>query len=253
MSQNLINTTLIIIFLGIFKVLGVFIVFKYLFIWFQAYIFGPRISIFYIFKMGLRKIPPKIIVNALIMAHKAGLKNILLSDLENHHLAGGKITDVIKALIVANNANIPFDFKHALSLDLAGINVFDAVKTSINPKIIDYPSNNSFISTRAKDGVIIKIKVKITVKTILHKLAGSAQEETLLASISEAIMSSVSTFESHLIALESLQQISENALRKKINYPSCFEILSIDIYSLEIGEDISSKLKILNPEKNVTI
>ena len=166
---------------------------RYISLWFQALVSGTPISLLNIIGMSLRKIPPRIIVNAHINAYKAGLKQFNVADLETHYLAGGRVLDVVAALIAAEKANIPLDWKRATAIDLAGRDILDAVKTSVNPKVIDCPdrSRGDYITGVAKDGVQLKCRARVTVRTNIAQLVGGATEETIIARVGEGIIGAI--------------------------------------------------------------
>ena len=161
---------------------------KFLNLWFQAIVSGTRIPILNIVGMSLRKIPP-VIVNARITAYKAGLKDISVSDLETHYLAGGHVTEVVQALIAADKANIPLDWRRATAIDLAGRDLREAVQTSVYPKVIDCPSHGGYITGVSKDGIQINVRARVTVRTNIAQLVGGATEETIVARVGEGIVS----------------------------------------------------------------
>lgn len=218
---------------------------RYVALWFQAFVSGTPISLLSIVGMSLRKIPPRVIVNALINAHKAGLREIVSSDLETHYLAGGRVIDVVAALIAAQKANIPLDWKQATAIDLAGRDILDAVRTSVNPKVIDCPdrSRSDFITGVAKDGVQLKCRARVTVRTNIAQLVGGATEETIIARVGEGIIGAIGAAETHLVVLENPQLISKRVLEKGLDAQTAFEILSIDIADIVIGENIGAKLR----------
>jgi uncharacterized protein YqfA (UPF0365 family) len=218
---------------------------RFIGLWFQAFVSGTPIPLFNIIGMSLRKIPPRIIVNAHINAHKAGLKDINVADLETHYLAGGRIIDVVAALIAAQKANIPLDWKRATAIDLAGRDILDAVRTSVNPKVIDCPDRqrSDFITGVAKDGVQLHCRARVTVRTNIAQLVGGATEETIIARVGEGIISAIGAAETHLIVLENPQLISKRVLEKGLDAQTAFEILSIDIADVMIGENIGAKLR----------
>jgi uncharacterized protein YqfA (UPF0365 family) len=218
---------------------------RYIGLWFQAFVSGTPISLINIVGMSLRKIPPRVIVNAHINAHKAGLGDICVADLETHYLAGGRVIDVVAALIAAQKANIPLDWKRATAIDLAGRDILDAVRTSVNPKVIDCPdrSRSDFITGVAKDGVQLKCRARVTVRTNIAQLVGGATEETIIARVGEGIISAIGAAETHLVVLESPQLISKRVLDKGLDAQTAFEILSIDIADVMVGENIGAKLR----------
>lgn len=229
--------------LGIVVILLLSILGKFISLWFQAFVSGTPIPLFNIIGMSLRKIPPRIIVNARINSFKAGLKQITVSDLETHYLAGGHVTDVVTALIAADKANIPLDWRRATAIDLAGRNLRDAVQTSVNPKVIDCPSHGSYITGVAKDGIQINVRARVTVRTNIAQLVGGATEETIIARVGEGIVSAIGGSETHLNVLESPQRISKLVLEKGLDSSTAFLILSIDIVEMNLGENIGAKLR----------
>jgi len=226
---------------------------RFISLWFQAFVSGTPISLFNIIGMSLRKIPPKLIVNARINAFKAGLKTITVSDLETHYLAGGKVNDVVRSMIAADKANIPLDWRQATAIDLAGRDIFDAVRTSVNPKVIDCPGEGDFISAVAKDGVELKIKARVTVRTNILQLVGGATEETVIARVGEGIVNSIGGTDTHQEVLASPQRISQLVLDKGLDAQTAFEILSIDIADITIGENIGARLRADRAESDMRV
>lgn len=214
-------------------------------LWFQAFVSGTPISLFNIIGISMRKIPPRIIVNAHINAYKAGLRDITVDDLETHYLAGGRIIDVVAALIAAQKANITLDWKRATAIDLAGRDILEAVRTSVNPKVIDCPDNlrGDYVTGVAKDGVQLKCKARVTVRTNIAQLVGGATEETIIARVGEGIISAIGAADTHLVVLENPQLISKRVLEKGLDAQTAFEILSIDIADVVVGENIGAKLR----------
>lgn len=219
------------------------IMWKFLSLWFQAFVSGTRIPIMNIIGMSLRKIPPKVIVNARITAYKAGLKDVSVSDLETHFLAGGHITEVVQALIAADKANIPLDWRRATAIDLAGRDLREAVQTSVYPKVIDCPSHGGYITGVSKDGIQINVRARVTVRTNIAQLVGGATEETIIARVGEGIVSAIGGSDTHLQVLEAPQRISKVVLEKGLDSSTAFLILSIDIVEMNLGENIGAKLR----------
>ena len=245
----------LIILFGIIGLIFIFILGKYIKLWFQAFVSGTPISLFNIVGMSLRKIPPQIIVNARINSYKAGLKDISVSDLETHFLAGGRVLEVVRAMIAADKANIPLDWRQATAIDLAGRDILDAVRTSVNPKVIDCPSSdlNLSITAVAKDGVQLLCRARVTVRTNIKQLVGGATEETVIARVGEGIVNAIGASETHADVLEAPQMITELVLNKGLDAQTAFEILSIDIADISVGDNIGAKLKIdrANSDKQV--
>lgn len=239
------EVSFLLIVLAVLSFILVIILGRFISLWFQALVSGTPISLFNIVGMSLRKIPPRIIVNAHINAYKAGLKQFNVADLETHYLAGGRVLDVVAALIAAEKANIPLDWKRATAIDLAGRDILDAVRTSVNPKVIDCPdrSRGDYITGVAKDGVQLKCRARVTVRTNIAQLVGGATEETIIARVGEGIIGAIGAAETHLLVLENPQLISKRVLDKGLDAQTAFEILSIDIAEIAIGENIGAKLR----------
>lgn len=226
---------------------------RFLGLWFQAFVSGTPIPLFNIIGMSLRKIPPRIIVNARINLFKAGLKQISVADLETHFLAGGHITNVTEALIAADKANIPLDWRRATAIDLAGRDLKDAVQTSVNPRVIDCPSHGGYITGVAKDGIQLNCRARVTVRTNIAQLVGGATEETIIARVGEGIVSAIGGCDTYKQVLESPQRISKLVLEKGLDSSTAFQILSIDIVEINLGENIGAKLRADQAESDIRI
>ncbi len=237
------DTYFFIIFAAVLGLIVAFILGKFVALWFQAFVSGTRIPLFNIIGMSMRKIPPRVIVNARINLYKAGLKDITVEDLETHFLAGGHITEVVAAMIAAEKANIPLDWRRATAIDLAGRNIKEAVQTSVNPKVIDCPSHGGYITGVAKDGIQINVRARVTVRTNIAQLVGGATEETIIARVGEGIVSAIGGSETHLQVLEAPQRISKLVLEKGLDSSTAFMILSIDIVEMNLGENIGARLR----------
>ncbi|TAE19591.1 MAG: UPF0365 family protein [Bacteroidetes bacterium] len=208
-------------------------------LWITAQFSGIQISPLTLVSMRIRRVNPRLIVDSLIMSHKAGIK--LASDqLEAHFLAGGNVLQVVRALISADKANIALDFKQATAIDLAGRNVFEAVQTSVNPRVIETPP----VAAVAHDGIQLIVKARVTVKTNISKLVGGAGEATIIARVGEGIVTSIGSAKSHKEVIENPDTISKLVLSKGLDAGSAFEILSIDIADVDVGENIGAKLQI---------
>ena len=188
--------------------------------------------------MRLRKVPPSVIVNAMITSTKAGL-SVTTNEVETHYLAGGNVNNVVKAMISADKANIPLTFKMATAIDLAGRNVADAVQLSVNPRVIDTPP----VSAVAKNGIQLIVRARVTVRTNINQLVGGAGEETILARVGEGIVTTIGSAHDHKTVLENPDQISKTVLNKGLDAGTAFEILSIDIADIDVGENIGAKLQ----------
>ncbi|MBO8438194.1 MAG: flotillin-like protein FloA [Bacteroidetes bacterium] len=218
-------------------------------LWISARASGVKISVLQLFLMRIRKVPPQIIVRAMIEAHKAGLQNITRDDLEAHYLAGGHVERVVHALVSAAKANIDLGFKMATAIDLAGRDVFEAVQMSVNPKVIDTPP----VVAVAKDGIQLIAKARVTVRANIRQLVGGAGEDTVLARVGEGIVSSIGSSESHKTVLENPDSISKLVLKKGLDSGTAFEILSIDIADIDIGKNIGAALQMdqADADKNI--
>ena len=217
-------------------------------LWFQALVSGVRISLLQLVFMRWRKVPPSIIVGAMIEGWKAGLE-LNRDDLEAHFLAGGHVTQVVHALVSASKANIELPFQMATAIDLAGRDVLDAVQMSVNPKVIDTPA----VTAVAKDGIQLVSKARVTVRANIKQLVGGAGEETVLARVGEGIVSSIGSSSSHKAVLENPDSISRVVLEKGLDSGTAFEILSIDIADIDIGKNIGAVLQMdqANADKNI--
>ncbi len=217
-------------------------------LWISALASNTRVSIFSLFGMRLRRVSPQRIVMPLIRATKAGLK-LSANKLEAHYLAGGNIDAVINALIASERAGIELPFEKAAAIDLAGRDVLEAVKMSVNPKVIE----TSNVSAVAKDGIELLVKARVTVRANLERLVGGAGEATILARIGEGIVTTVGSADSHKEVLENPDEISKRILAKGLDSGSAFEILSIDIADIDIGRNIGAQLQSLQAEADKKI
>ena len=217
-------------------------------LWFQALVSGVRISLVQLIFMRWRKVPPSIIVRALIEGTKAGVA-LNRNELEAHFLAGGHVADVVHALVSADKANIDLPFSIATAIDLAGRNVLEAVQMSVNPKVIDTPP----VTAVAKDGIQLICKARVTVRANIKQLVGGAGEDTVLARVGEGCVSSIGSAASHKEVLENPDSISRVVLEKGLDAGTAFEILSIDIADIDIGKNIGAVLQMdqANADKNI--
>ena len=217
-------------------------------LWFSALVSGVRISLIQLFLMRFRKVPPGVIVRALIEGTKAGI-TLNRNDLEAHFLAGGHVSNVVHALVSASKANIPLSFNMATAIDLAGRDVFQAVQMSVNPKVINTPP----VTAVAKDGIQLIAKARVTVRANIKQLVGGAGEETVLARVGEGIVSSIGSSHSHKIVLENPDFISRVVLEKGLDAGTAFEILSIDNADIDIGKNIGAGLQLDQAEADKNI
>ncbi|MDF2511885.1 MAG: band 7 protein [Herbinix sp.] len=218
-------------------------------LWISSLAANVRVSIFNLVGMRLRRVLPSRIVLPLIKATKAGL-NVSVNQLEAHYLAGGNVDGVVNALIAAERADIiELPFEKAAAIDLAGRDVFDAVKMSVNPKVIETP----MVSAVAKDGIELLVKARVTVRANLERLVGGAGEQTILARIGEGIVTTVGSASSHKEVLENPDDISKRVLSKGLDSGTAFEILSIDIADVDVGRNIGAQLQTLQAEADKNI
>jgi uncharacterized protein YqfA (UPF0365 family) len=243
----MLGTVLIII--GIIVLFFILMYFVPIGIWFSALVSGVKISLLQLFLMRFRKVPPGTITRAMIEAHKAGLLFIKRDSLEAHYLAGGHVESVVHALVSADKANIDLTFKMATAIDLAGRDVHDAVRMSVNPKVINTPP----VSAVAKDGIQLICKARVTVRANIKQLVGGAGEETVLARVGEGIVSSIGSSQSHKSVLENPDSISRVVLEKGLDAGTAFEILSIDIADIDIGKNIGAYLQMDQAEADKNI
>lgn len=253
--MNVINTTIaqgteglgtIVLFIVIIILLIIIVVVVSFFkIWIRALASGARVTFMSLIGMKLRRVSPSVIVDARINATKAGI-NISIAELETHFLAGGNVHKVIRALIAADKANIELNFKTATAIDLAGRDVLDAVQTSVNPKVIDAPDpskGKATISAVAMDGIQLYAKARVTVRANIAQLVGGAKEETIIARVGEGIITTIGSAKTHNEVLENPDMISKRVLEKGLDSGTAFEILSIDIADIDVGENIGAKLQ----------
>ena len=233
------------------SIIGLWIIFYFIPVglWFSALISGVRISLLQLILMRWRKVPPSIIVRAMIVAYKAGLIQIKRDELEAHYLAGGHVQKVVHALVSANKANIELPFQMATAIDLAGRDVLEAVQMSVNPKVIDTPS----VTAVSKDGIQLIVKARVTVRANIKQLVGGAGEETVLARVGEGIVSSIGSANSHKAVLENPDSISKLVLDKGLDAGTAYEILSIDVADVDIGKNIGAQLQMDQAEADKNI
>lgn len=218
-------------------------------LWINAVVSGVHISLVQLFLMRIRKVPPTLIVNCMIEAHKAGLMEVKRDGLEAHYLAGGHIQRVVHALVSASKAGIDLSFQMATAIDLAGRDVFEAVQMSVNPRVIDTPP----VAAVAKDGIQLIAKARVTVRANIRQLVGGAGEDTILARVGEGIVSSIGSAESHKQVLENPDSISKLVLSKGLDDGTAFEILSIDIADIDVGKNIGAQLQMDQAEADKNI
>jgi len=218
---------------------------RYFSLWLRAYMSGAHVGLLNLIGMSLRRVSPSVIVDSRIMLTKAGIP--LETDLlETHYLAQGHVGRVCTALVAANKANIALTFQRAAAIDLAGRDVLDAVKTSVNPKVIDCPDptkGRQTIDAVAKDGIQVRAKARVTVRANIERLVGGATEETIIARVGEGIVTTIGSADTYKAVLENPDAISRRVLEKGLDAGTAFEILSIDIADVDVGENVGAKLQ----------
>lgn len=238
--------TIAIIVLALCAFVLLIVIFKYGLLWLRAALSGAHVGLFTLVGMTLRKVDATTIVGARIMSVKAGIP-LLTDDLEAHYLSKGNVLRVVTSLIAANKAGINLVFKRAAAIDLAGRDVLDAVQTSVKPKVIDCPDprkGRDTLDAVAMDGIQLKIKARVTVRTNLERLVGGATEETIIARVGEGIVTSIGSAETYKRVLENPDMISKRVLDKGLDAGTAFEILSIDIADVDVGDNIGAKLRV---------
>lgn len=241
---------IVLIVVGIIIALVFLVIFaRYFRFWIQSVTTGAGIGIFDLLGMSFRKVNPAVIVRSKIMAVQAGLgdeSGITAKALEAHYLAGGRVPLVIQAIIAATKAKIDLDYKLATAIDLAGRNILEAVQTSVYPKVIDCPARGSgqnLLDAVAKNGVQLKVRARVTVRANLRQLIGGATEETIIARVGEGIVSAIGSASSHLEVLNSPELISKAVLERRLDSQTAFEIVSIDIADIDVGENKGARLQ----------
>ena len=236
---------------GIIVLLTIFaIVARFFRLYIQSVTTGAGIGIFDLLRMTFRKVNPTVIVRSKIMATQAGItdaEGVTARALEAHYMAGGNVPLVIRSMIAARKAKIiDLDFKRATAIDLAGRNILEAVQTSVYPRVIDCPPKNSkrpSLDAIAKDGIQLKVKARVTVRANLNQLIGGATEETIVARVGEGIVSAIGSSESHKDVLENPDRISKAVLARRLDSQTAFEIVSIDIADIDVGDNIGARLQ----------
>lgn len=243
------TTAEIIIGVIVLILLGVLFYFVPFNLWVTARFSGVKIGIFDLLGMRLRRIPPKVIVDELIKAKKAGLEDVYRDALEAHYLANGNIVTVVDALISAKNANIELNFELAAAIDLAGRDVLQAVKDSVNTKVINSPQ----VEAVAQDGIQLIVKAQITVRARLKKLVGGAGEETVKARVGQGIVATIGSAETHEVILANPALISARILNEGLTAGTAYDVLSIDIADIDIGKNIGAALKAEEAEAGLKV
>lgn len=240
--------------IGIIVAIVIFLLFlQFFWLWVRAWMSKAKVSFFELIGMRLRRVDPNLIVQNKIKAIQAGL-DLMTKDLESHYLAGGRISNVVQALIAANRANIELTMKTATAIDLAGRDILDAVQTSVNPKVIDCPSpekGKDTVDAVAQDGIQLKAKARVTVRANISRLIGGATEETIIARVGEGIVTTIGSAMSYKSVLENPDAISKAVLEKGLDAGTAFEILSIDIADVDVGTNIGAQLQAAQAEADM--
>jgi uncharacterized protein YqfA (UPF0365 family) len=239
-----------VILVGFFVLAFVVIIGNFFTLWLRAKVSRADVGFIELIGMRLRRVDTNTIVISRITAIQAGL-NLTTRELESHYLAGGRVPNVVRALIAADRANIPLTFKTATGIDLAGRDLLDAVQTSVNPKVIDCPNpakGKDTIDAVAQDGIQLKAKARVTVRTNIQRLIGGATEETIIARVGEGIVTSIGSSINYKSVLESPDRISKAVLAKGLDAGSAFEILSIDIANVDVGDNVGAQLQAAQAE-----
>jgi len=253
------NSTVLLVLIGVPSLIAFFIVFSFFSTWLKAMLNGAPVGMLNLLGMRLGGVPYSLVVDARITAVKAGIE-VTTDKISAHYLAGGNVVPTVQALVAAQKAGIVLDWDRACAIDLAtkgsGKSVVEAVRTSVDPKVIDCPnpeSGRTTIDGVAKDGIQVKVKARVTVRTHLDRFVGGAKEETIIARVGEGIVSTIGSSESYKVVLESPDSISKTVLARGLDVGSAFEILSIDIADVDVGENVGAKLQEAQAEANKSI
>jgi uncharacterized protein YqfA (UPF0365 family) len=248
---------------GMLMLVGVILAISFGNLWLQAYMSGADVSIASLVRMQLCQVSPSTVVRAKIMAKQAGLSidrrsGISTARVEEHYLAGGNVMNVINAIIAAQRAGIDLDFDRAAAIDLAGRDVLDAVQTSVYPKVIDCPDpkrggGRTYLSAITRNGIELKVRARVTVRTNLAQLIGGATEDTVIARVGESIISSIGSAASHFEVLENPNMITRAVLARGLDAQTAFEIVSIDIADIAVGENIGARLQVDQAEADTRV
>jgi uncharacterized protein YqfA (UPF0365 family) len=246
----------VIVVLAVAGFVAFFLLLSFFSVWLRAWLAGAYVGFTELVAMRLRQVPYGVVVDARITAKKAGI-DISINDIEAHFLAGGNIVPTVQALIAAQKASIKLDWQRACAIDLAtkgsGKSVAEAVRTSVDPKVIDCPNpatGRTTIDGVAKDGIQVKVRARVTVRTNLDRFVGGAKEETIVARVGEGIVTTIGSAESYKTVLESPDSISKVVLNRGLDVGTAFEILSIDIADVDVGENVGAQLQVAQAEAN---
>lgn len=257
-----VSGTLVVVFFAIAVIFALifFAIFaRFISLYIQCWMTGAGISFPHLIMMTIRKVNPSVIVRAKIIAVQAGLTEVYqlsTRDLESHYLAGGNVPNVIRALVAANRANIDLDWTTAQAIDLAGRDILEAVRTSVYPKVIDCPDTRKgqmTLDAVAGDGILLKARARVTVRTNIHQLIGGATEETIVARVGQGIVQAIGSTKSYKLVLENPEMISQTVLNQGLEAQTAFEIVSIDIADIDVGENIGARLSADQAEADMRV
>ncbi len=252
MTELWVTIGLIVISSGLLLVIS-----HYFFLWLQAYVTGTRIGMISLVLMSLRNIKPSVVVECKVMAVQAGLADIPTVAFEAHYLAGGNVRRVTIALITAHRAGIELDWNTAVAIDLAGRDILEAVRVSVNPKVIFCPDpasgGNDTLNGVAKDGIQLKVRVRVTVRTSISRLVGGATEPTIIARVGEGIVSAIGACDSYREALSDPRLITRRVVQSGLDSQTAFAIVSIDIADIDVGENIGAQLRINQANADIRV
>ena len=248
-----IGLIVVLLIIGIVAFIALLLVIKFARLWLQAYFSRADVRLSELIGMWLRKVDARTIVISKITAIQAGL-SLTTKDLESHYLAGGRVPNVVRALVAANRANIDLSLKTATAIDLAGRDILEAVQTSVNPKVIDCPDpakSRGTIDAVAQDGIQLKAKARVTVRANIERLIGGATQETIIARVGEGIVTTIGSAITYKSVLENPDDISKSVLSKGLDAGTAYEILSIDIADVDVGENVGAQLQAAQAEADM--
>lgn len=248
---------ILVIFIVLAGIVIFFLLVKYFRLWLKGFFSGAKVSLPKLFFMSLRKVNPNVIIDTKVMAVQSGLQNISTAAFEAHYLAGGNIKRVVQSLIAAHRAQIRLDWDTAAAIDLAGRDVLEAVRTSVDPKVIDCPdqkrNGRMTLDGVAKDGIQLKARARVTVRTNLDQLVGGATEDTVIARVGEGIVSAIGSSASHKDVLANPSLITQTVLNRSLDSQTAYEIVSIDIGDIDVGDNIGARLQADQAEADVRV
>jgi uncharacterized protein YqfA (UPF0365 family) len=230
----------------------------YFSLWFRAFVSRARIGFPTLVMMSLRKVNPRIIVECKIMSVQAGITGISNQELEAHYLSGGNVRRTVQAMIIAHRADIPLTWNTAAAIDLAGRDILEAVRMSVDPRVIDCPDprvppGRTTLDAIAKNGIQLKVQARVTVRSNLEQLVGGAAEETVIARVGEGIVSAIGSSETHSDVLSNPLVIARRVLERGLDSQTAFEIVSIDIANIDVGENVGARLQVDQAEAEVRV